>query len=116
MFDEVKSENRKRRQQRVRKRVRGTDAKPRLCVFRSAKHIYAQVISDDTGKTLVSASTLSSELRAPADNAKKVDAAKQVGMLGSVWNRRSRRSSSTATGFSITAGFERSQTRPAKRD
>jgi large subunit ribosomal protein L18 len=81
MFDEVKSENRKRRQQRVRKRVRGTDAKPRLCVFRSAKHIYAQVISDDTGKTLVSASTLSSELRAPADNAKKVDAAKQVGLL-----------------------------------
>jgi large subunit ribosomal protein L18 len=81
MFDEVRIENRKRRQQRVRKRLRGTDTKPRLCVFRSAKHIYAQVISDDTGKTLVSASTLSTEFRKSADKTKKVDAAKQVGTL-----------------------------------
>jgi large subunit ribosomal protein L18 len=55
--------------------------KPRLSVFRSAKHIYAQVISDDGGKTLVSASTLSSELRAGADKVKKLDAAKRVGEL-----------------------------------
>jgi large subunit ribosomal protein L18 len=81
MFDNVKTINRKRRQQRVRTRVRGTDAKPRLCVFRSAKHIYAQVISDEAGKTLVSASTLSTEVRAGADKAKKLEAAKKVGEL-----------------------------------
>jgi large subunit ribosomal protein L18 len=81
MFDSVKTINRKRRQERVRTRVRGTDAKPRLSVFRSAKHIYAQVISDEGGKTLVSASTLSSELRAGADKVRKLDAAKRVGEL-----------------------------------
>jgi large subunit ribosomal protein L18 len=81
MFDNVKITSRKRRQERVRARVRGTDAKPRLCVFRSAKHIYVQVISDEGGKTLVSASTLSGELRAGADKVKKLDAAKKVGEL-----------------------------------
>ena len=51
---------RKRRQERVRRGVRGTDRRPRLCVFRSNRHIYAQVISDDSGRTLVSASTTKS--------------------------------------------------------
>ncbi len=45
-----------RRQRRVRARVRGTAERPRLSVFRSAKHVYAQLINDDTGKTLASAS------------------------------------------------------------
>ncbi|MGH7822681.1 MAG: 50S ribosomal protein L18 [Candidatus Binatia bacterium] len=81
MFDDRKTINRHRRQQRVRATVRGTDARPRLCVFRSARHIYAQVISDDAGKTLVSASTLSKELPGGGDKAKKTDAAKQVGVL-----------------------------------
>jgi len=81
MFDDFKTENRKRRQKRVRKRVRGTDTKPRLCVFRSAKHLYAQVISDEAGKTLVAASTLSKELREAGDKSKKVEAAKKVGEL-----------------------------------
>ena len=49
---------RSRRQARVRKRVRGTSELPRLTVFRSNKHMYAQVISDETGSTLVAASTL----------------------------------------------------------
>jgi large subunit ribosomal protein L18 len=49
---------RKRRQVRVRRRVRGTDRRPRLCVFRSNRHMYAQVISDESGRTLVSASTM----------------------------------------------------------
>jgi len=52
---------RQRRQARVRRRVRGSDGRPRLCVFRSNKHMYAQVISDETGQTLVSASTLQVE-------------------------------------------------------
>ena len=49
---------RERRQKRVRRRLRGTDQRPRVCVFRSNRHIYAQVISDDSGRTLVSASSL----------------------------------------------------------
>jgi len=81
MFDNDKTINRKRRQERVRDRVRGTDARPRLCVFRSAKHIYVQVISDEAGKTLVSASTMSEELKNGGSKAKKVDAAKKVGAL-----------------------------------
>ena len=52
---------RQRRQARVRRRVRGSEGKPRLCVFRSNKHMYAQVISDETGRTLVAASTLQVE-------------------------------------------------------
>jgi large subunit ribosomal protein L18 len=54
---------RQRRHLRVRKRVSGTPARPRLAVFRSSKHIYAQVIDDTTGRTLVMASSLEPELR-----------------------------------------------------
>src|ERR1041385_482980 len=83
MFDNRKTLNRKNRQERVRKRVRGTDTMPRLCVFRSARHIYAQVISDESGKTLLSASTLSEELRGgdEAKSGKKTEIAKKVGEL-----------------------------------
>ena len=81
MLDNRKSVNRKRRQARVRHAVRGTGARPRLCVFRSARHIYVQVICDETGKTLASASTLSAELRNGDQKAKKTDAAKRVGQL-----------------------------------
>ena len=69
-----------RRKARVREKITGTDARPRVCVFRSNKHIYAQVISDDQGKTLVTVSTLSKELAAAANKNKRVDAAKQVGL------------------------------------
>ncbi|MGE5058171.1 MAG: 50S ribosomal protein L18 [Betaproteobacteria bacterium] len=63
-----------RRKMRVRQKVQGTEGRPRVCVFRSNKHIYAQVISDGEGKTLASASSL-------ADKARKgVEAAKQVGL------------------------------------
>jgi large subunit ribosomal protein L18 len=51
-----------RRQKRVRKKIRGTLEKPRLSVFRSAKHIYAQIIDDSAGRTLAEASSLSGEL------------------------------------------------------
>jgi large subunit ribosomal protein L18 len=52
-----------RRQRHVRKRLHGTPERPRLAVFRSSKHIYAQVVNDDTGTTLASASTLDPEVR-----------------------------------------------------
>jgi large subunit ribosomal protein L18 len=53
-----------RRQRRVRNRMFGTPERPRLTVFRSSKHIYAQMVNDESGATLVSASSLDSELRA----------------------------------------------------
>ena len=56
-------EARIRRRKRVRKKVRGLPERPRLCVFRSDKHIYAQIIDDTTGNTLVSASSLSKEIK-----------------------------------------------------
>lgn len=72
---------RERRKLRIRKKVSGSSARPRLTVFRSANHIYAQVIDDTTGQTLAHASTLSKDLRGTLDNDKKVDAAKKVGAL-----------------------------------
>jgi len=53
-----RTEARLRRKKRVRKRIRGTPEKPRLCIFRSSRHIYAQIIDDSTGRTLVDASSL----------------------------------------------------------
>lgn len=69
-----------RRQQRVRKKVLGTDARPRVCVFKSSRHIYVQVISDDKGITLASASTLSADQPGEIKNIRGVEAAKRVGL------------------------------------
>jgi large subunit ribosomal protein L18 len=70
------------RQKRVRQRVRGTNARPRLCVYRSGRHIYAQVISDESGHTLTAASTLAPELRDILQKkSATVAAAKEVGAL-----------------------------------
>ena len=69
--------SRLKRQARVRKKVRGTSECPRLSVFRSAKHIYAQIIEDTTGRTLVAASTLSSDVDMPSYG--NIAAAKAVG-------------------------------------
>jgi large subunit ribosomal protein L18 len=69
-----------RRKVRVRKKVQGTDERPRICVFRSNKHVYAQVISDNQGVTLASVSTLSKDLLGTATCNKGVSAAKQVGI------------------------------------
>tara|TARA_B100000315_G_scaffold139640_1_gene128667 strand:- start:129 stop:500 length:372 start_codon:yes stop_codon:yes gene_type:complete len=68
-----------RRQKRVRKKVLGTDDLPRICIFRSLKHIYVQVISDEKGATLVSTSTLSKELKGKMQKTKGMEAAKEVG-------------------------------------
>jgi large subunit ribosomal protein L18 len=70
-----------KRKTRVRARAQGTAERPRLNVFRSLKHIYAQAIVDGTGKTLASASTLSPELRGSLRYPGNLDAAKKVGEL-----------------------------------
>jgi len=67
------------RQNRVRRKVKGSDATPRLSIYRSLHHIYAQVISDDSGKTLAAASTLTPELRDSLKSKRNADAAKNVG-------------------------------------
>ncbi|TMK17459.1 MAG: 50S ribosomal protein L18 [Actinobacteria bacterium] len=69
---------RRRRQMRVRRKIRGTAERPRVAVFRSNRHIYAQLIDDDAGATLAAASSL--ETDAKSDGAKR-DAAKKVGEL-----------------------------------
>ena len=71
----------KRRKLRVRKKVNGTVDRPRMTVFKSNKHIYAQVIDDVTGTTLAAASTQSAEIREEAAGAKKTEAAALVGGL-----------------------------------
>lgn len=78
---EKKREARQRRHHRVRKLVRGTAERPRLCVFKSARHTYAQIINDDEGRTLVAASTLSPEVRQAGERVKKVAVAEAVGAL-----------------------------------
>jgi large subunit ribosomal protein L18 len=72
---------RAKRKKRVRSRISGTSERPRLNIFRSLKHIYAQAIEDTTGKTLVSASTLSPELKGSFKYPGNVEAAKKVGEL-----------------------------------
>ena len=72
---------RKRRHVRVRARVRGTATRPRLCVFRSLNHIYAQIVDDSAGHTLVSASSLDAEIRDKVTGKKKTESAELVGSL-----------------------------------
>ena len=69
------------RHARVRKKISGTPEMPRLCVYRSNKSIYAQLIDDTKGITLVSASTIDPALKGQLDEATKTDAAKLVGKL-----------------------------------
>jgi large subunit ribosomal protein L18 len=70
-----------KRKQRIRRRLSGDGARPRLSVFRSAKHIYAQIIDDSQGATMVAASTLSGEIRGKLSGLKKTEAAREVGKL-----------------------------------
>lgn len=74
-----KNEARVKRHLRVRKKITGTTARPRLNIFRSAKHMYAQIIDDTLGVTIASAST--KEKDSAIDNGGNVEAAKQVGAL-----------------------------------
>jgi len=72
-------ELRLRRHNRVRRRVRGTTERPRLSVYRSNVHIYAQVIDDSTGRTLVAASTVEKALAEQLTDAVKTEQAKAIG-------------------------------------
>lgn len=74
-----KYEARKKRHLRVRKNILGTAERPRLNVFRSLSHIYAQVINDETGTTLVSASTMDKEIGSQVEYGGNIAAAKAVG-------------------------------------
>jgi large subunit ribosomal protein L18 len=76
----AKRQARERRHRRVRKKIVGTPERPRLSVFRSSKHIYAQVIDDVGGRTLVAASTIEPDVR-NAVHTGTTDAAKIVGRL-----------------------------------
>ena len=75
----AKIKGRQSRKGRVRRKVVGTPDRPRLTVYRSLKHIYAQIIDDESGKTIASASTMGRELRDEITNKGNVDAAKVIG-------------------------------------
>ncbi|MCL2057849.1 MAG: 50S ribosomal protein L18 [Oscillospiraceae bacterium] len=77
----VKNKVRLRKHERVRKKISGTPERPRLNVFRSLNHIYAQVIDDTAGNTLVSASTLDESLKGTLPSGGNKEAAKAVGLL-----------------------------------
>jgi large subunit ribosomal protein L18 len=77
----TRGQMRQRRHQRVRKTVVGTPQRPRLNIFRSLSHIYAQVVDDASGQTLASASTLDKELRDAVQGINKSDQAGRVGKM-----------------------------------
>ncbi len=74
-------EGRANRHRRIRRVVRGSEGRPRLVVFRSVKHIYAQVVDDDRGVTVAAAGSLSPELKETLRSGGNVAAAKAVGEL-----------------------------------
>jgi large subunit ribosomal protein L18 len=76
-----KKQARMKRKKRIRKTIIGTEQRPRLCVFRSARHIYAQVVIDDKGQTLAAASSLEKTIKESADISNKKSAANLVGKL-----------------------------------
>lgn len=78
---EPRNQVRLRRHRRVRKHISGTAERPRLSVFRSASHIYAQVIDDKTHQTLIAASSLDAEVKGAHPNGGNAEAAKAVGKL-----------------------------------
>ncbi len=72
---------RHQRHRRLRAKVEGTTSRPRLCVFRSLNHIYAQIIDDSRGHTLISASTIDPEIKGEVDGKEKKNQAELVGSL-----------------------------------
>ncbi len=76
-----RTEVRVKKHRRIRNTLSGTAARPRLAVFRSNNHIYAQVIDDEAGKTLVSASTLDADVKADLEKTNNVEAASKLGTV-----------------------------------
>ena len=76
-----KSEERKRKKLRVKKRMVIREDRPRLCVFKSSKHIYAQIVDDLNGKVIVQASTISKDIKGEVKELNKTKAAEKVGEL-----------------------------------
>ncbi|MGB2959074.1 MAG: 50S ribosomal protein L18 [Bacteroidota bacterium] len=82
MIRKTKTQNRKRLKAHIRMRVSGTSERPRFTVFRSLRHVYAQIVDDTAGKTLVSVSDLSKDLKADFQDAKgKTAVGRKVGEL-----------------------------------
>ncbi len=80
MLTDAREVSRQRRKARVRKKILGTDRCPRVCVFRSNKHLYAQVISDERGVTLAALSTLSPGFSEEKKKGSGVEMAKRLGL------------------------------------
>ena len=76
-----RTEVRVKKHRRIRNHLSGTSQRPRLAVFRSNNHMYAQIIDDTVGKTLVAASTLEKDVKAELEKTNNVDAAAYVGTL-----------------------------------
>ena len=76
-----RAEIREKKHRRIRHHLNGTATTPRLAVFRSNKHMYAQIIDDTVGKTLVSASTLQKDVKAELEKTNNVDAAAYLGTV-----------------------------------
>ncbi len=74
-----KDQTRQRRHLRIRKRLQGTGDKPRLSVYKSLNNIYAQLVDDVAGKTILAASTLEKDIRSSVKHGGNLDAAKKVG-------------------------------------
>lgn len=81
MAKETRTQARRRRHARVRKKITGTRERPRLNVYRSINHIYAQIIDDVAGNTLVSASTIDKNLRSELAEKSPIERAKSVGLV-----------------------------------
>ena len=78
---DVKQQARLKRKKRIRKKISGTDERPRLCVFRSSRQIYAQLIDDLSGHTVAAASSLEETVKQRSEPGGKVSLAVQVGKL-----------------------------------
>lgn len=75
----LRKKARLKRKRSIRKRLSGTGQRPRLCVFRSSKHIYAQIVDDISGSTLAAASTVEKDVKEQSGFANKVEAANFIG-------------------------------------
>ena len=74
-----RSSERRRIHKRIRVKIAGTSERPRLCVYRSSRYVYAQIIDDSQGKTLVTASTIEKNLRSDGKGSGNIEASKLVG-------------------------------------